>query len=85
MMEGWRCPKNGGREEKRVEGESKNGGLGERLSVKQRKHVIPAAAPIYASPGVTWLGRAESPARIAVLSRRRCDCPSSFWFLRRGI
>jgi hypothetical protein len=70
----------GGKE--RVAGESKNGGG---LSVKQRKHVTPAPAPICLSPGVTWPGRAESPAHVAGMSCHRLRCPSGFLFLRRGI
>lgn len=37
--------------------------------MKQRKHVTPAPAPICASPGVTWLGRAGSPAHSRENSR----------------
>lgn len=50
--------------------------------MKQRKHVTPAPAPICESPGVTWLGRAGSPAHSRENSRRRLRCPPSFWFLR---
>lgn len=56
-----------GRGGERVAGESKNGGGG--LSVKQRKHVTPALAPICASPGITWPGRAGIPAHSLEPSR----------------
>lgn len=55
------------------------------LSVKQRKHVTPASAPICASPGVTWPGRAGSLAHQAETGLYRLRCPPSFWFLRRRI
>lgn len=43
MMEGWRCPKNfGGGRREGLARKSKKGVL----SVKQRKHVTPAPAPI---------------------------------------
>lgn len=59
-------------------GESKNGEGegGWRDSVKQRKHVTPAPAPICGSLGVTWPGRAECRAHVAGTSRRRLRCPS---------
>lgn len=60
-------------------GESKKWGL----SVKQRKHVTLGPAPICESPGVTWPGRAGSPALNSEENRHRC--PPSFWFLRRQI
>lgn len=48
-------------------------------SVKQRKHVTLAPAPICESPGVTWPGRAGSPQHNSEKSHHRC--PPSFWFL----